>query len=123
VTPAEARVRAAVEAAIGRRLLGDEVEFLGRAPWLAREARERRDRLLRELGGLFGGTVNARAARLRSELLHYGGAGWPHDRRRGTAFPPSRRRAMLFELFSLGGEVPQSVRRLTTILAGTVCNE
>jgi hypothetical protein len=100
-----------------------EARWLEKAPWLARDARERRDGLIRALGASFSGTVRAKALRVQAEIRHYGSVCWPNDRRRGEPYPRSDRRVTPYEMFTLDPDPPQSERQLNTILAAEVCNK
>ena len=85
--------------------------------------RARRDALIRELGATFSArTVNARALRVQAEIRDYASRCWPNDRRRGEPYPRSERRVILYGLFLLDPDPPQSERRLNSILAAEVCN-
>jgi hypothetical protein len=98
----------------------DVARWLDRAPWTETERRALRDGMLRQLGDAFGDSRNERALRLGAEVRDYRGAGWPLDRRRGSPFPRTPRRELLFAIFSLDPDPPSSARRLNSILAA--CN-
>ena len=79
-----------------------------------------RDRLLRELAGHYGGGATARATEMSRDLLHYGSAGWSRDKARGSPWPDSPKRSLMFGAFSADPDrcPPTGISTLIGIIGG-----
>lgn len=79
-----------------------------------------RDRLLRELAGLYGGGPTARAAEMSRDLRNYASVGWSRDKARGSPWPDSPKRSLMFAVHSADPDrpPPTGIVRLLAILRG-----
>ena len=99
-----------IEAALGLRVSP------GGSPWWAEEQRASRDAAIRELANTFSGRVSNRAHAAAEAIRHYQGVAWRRDCQYGVQHSTDARRAILFKIFSVGIDVPTSVRQLIKII-------
>ena len=99
-----------IEAALGLRVSA------GRAPWWQAERRATRDAAIRELADTFHGRTSVRPHSVAELIRSYESVNWRRDRLHRAPQSTDARRVILFKIFSVGINVPASVRQLIQII-------
>jgi hypothetical protein len=90
----------------------------GGVPWWLARRRAERDRLLRELAGIFTGPAWSRAQAVADALRRYQSTAWRHDKARGGPLTSDPRRKMMFDIFAADERPPPTgVRRIYDIVS------